>query len=72
MRGKIYSYIKNHPKVSISEVTLALNIAGYEVLKVVEELSVDRFIKMCPPVPLCVTNDNSCYYTVTEKIYTEG
>ena len=66
---KVYKYIRENKIASVNDVAIALNIAGTYVLSVVEELSSNGYIKIISPVPLSTDNNESCYYTTTDKEY---
>ena len=69
MEKRIYDYIKEKKVVSIHDVSEHLNLPEISVLKSVEELRRKRFLKMCTPVPLSISNNESCFYTTTSKVY---
>lgn len=66
---KVYEYIKENKIVAVNEVAIALNITGTDVLSMIEELRTDGYVKMISPVPLSTDNNESCYYTRTDKEY---
>lgn len=69
MEKIIYNYIKGNEVVSINDIVYNLNLPGNLVLKTVLELRAESFVVMYPPVPLHISNNESCYYATTLKDY---
>ncbi len=69
MKRTIFDYIKENKVVSIHEISNDLNLSELFVLRTVTELRNKGFIRMCPPVPLSISNNTSCFYTTTSKVY---
>lgn len=69
MKNRIYEYIKQHGWVAVHNVSDALNISGSDALRLIEELRACGYLRAGSPVPLSLTNGNSCFYTITDKDY---
>ena len=69
MKEAIYEYIKEHGAVTIAQISIDLDIQGVKAARAVEELRKDCYVRLVSPVPLNVSQGNSCYYEVTNKKY---
>ena len=71
MKSKIYNYVNDNKNVEVIKVANGLKIPVKDVFKIMEELRVEGFLKMCSPKSLDVSSDSSCFYTVTGKKYSK-
>ena len=69
MRRKVYDFIRTKGRSSATDIQNALNIDGVDVLKILENLNSQGLTRICPPIPLGLNNDCSCYYIITTKEY---
>ena len=69
VKRKIYEHIKNKGPVTATSIAKNLDLLGIDVLRIVEGLAGEGFVKRCPPLPLDTKNDVSCLYVATKKEY---
>ena len=69
MKKLVYDYIKEYNHVSIHDIASEIKKEEIEILKTVLILEKEGYIKMDTPVPLSIDNDESCYYSITNKKY---
>lgn len=68
-KNQIYIYVKTNSHSNINTIANELEIEGFIVLKYINELMEQGYLKMDNPVPLSLGNDCSCYYSWTGKEY---
>lgn len=67
MKKKVYEYIKGNPKSDIHIIAVGIGEKEFDVLKTINILTEEGHVRMERPVPLDLTNDDSCKYSVTYK-----
>ena len=71
MKKEVYEKIQSNKGISINEIAEQINYSDLDVLKTVEELTRDGYVKMDDPVPLNESNSCSCYYSVTDRKFVQ-
>lgn len=64
----LIEYLTHKEIVDIHRISRDTNIPEGAVLVCVNRLYSKRLLTIAPPVPLSVSNDNSCYYRVTDRL----
>lgn len=72
MKKSVYEYICTHSGTDIHAVAKALNLDEMQVLKVINELLKESYIKMETPIPLGTSNQDSCFYSATGKAFADN
>ncbi len=69
IKKEIYNYLATNSHASVNIIAKELKIEGNKVLLYLNELIKQGYVKMDEPVPLSLSNNNSCYYSCTGKDY---
>lgn len=69
IKEEIYNYLTTNSHSTIDKIANELKIDSFLVLSTINELIEKGCVKMDEPVPLSLSNNNSCYYSCTGKDY---
>lgn len=64
----LIDYLTHKEIVDIHGISVDTSIPEVAVLVCVNRLYSKRLLNIAPPVPLSVSNGNSCYYRVTDRL----